>query len=334
MLAHTGIAVGAALTGAAATERPATAADKTAAEKSAADKAAIGKTAAEKSAAKNAESEPFVYGFNTSTIRGQKLTLPQEIDIVGRAGYRSIEPWIREIDDYVKEGGTLPDLAKRFRDAGLRIDSVIGFFDWIVDDDARRAKALEEARRNMELVAAIGGTRLAAPPGGATDVTGLDLNKAAERYGELLALGNKMGVVPQVEVWGFSKTLGTLGEAAHVAINCGQPNACILADVYHLYKGGSQIEGLKLLAGSSMHVFHFNDYPAMPARAEIKDAQRVFPGDGVAPLDEILRTLRDIGFRGVLSLELFNAEYWNQDALLVARTGLDKMRAAVKRALG
>ncbi|HVU89173.1 MAG TPA: sugar phosphate isomerase/epimerase family protein [Pirellulales bacterium] len=316
MLAQTGFAVGAALSGAraAAAERPATAPQST--------------------ATKTSDAEPFLYGFNTSTIRGQKLTLTQEIDIVARAGYQSIEPWIREIDDYVKEGGKLADLAKRFRDVGLRVDSVIGFFDWIVDDDARRAKALEEARRNMELVAAIGGTRLAAPPAGATDVTGLDLHKAAERYGELLALGNKMGVVPQVEVWGFSKTLGTLGEAAQVAMNCGQPNACILADVYHLYKGGSQIEGLKLLAGSAMHVFHFNDYPAAPPRAEIKDAQRVFPGDGVAPLDEILRTLRDIGYRGVLSLELFNAEYWNQDALLVARTGLDKMRAAVKRALG
>ncbi len=308
MLAQSGLAIGAALASAVAAEPAA-------------------------SAAPQSDGEPFVYGFNTSTIRGQNLTLPQEIDIIARAGYKSIEPWIREIDDYVKQGGSLADLRKRFSDAGLAVDSVIGFFDWIVDDDARRAKALEEARRNMELVAAIGGTRLAAPPAGATDVVGLDLHKAAERYGELLALGNKLGVVPQVEVWGFSKSLGTLGEAAQVAINCGQPNACILADAYHLYKGGSAIEGLRLLSGSSMHVFHFNDYPGSPPRHEINDAQRVFPGDGVAPLTEILRSLRDIGFRGVLSLELFNREYWNQDALLVARTGLDKMRAVVKKAL-
>ncbi|HEY4308656.1 MAG TPA: sugar phosphate isomerase/epimerase family protein [Pirellulales bacterium] len=316
MLAQSGLALGAALSSAVASDQS---------KAVAAEQISLSAGAT--------ETEPFVYGFNTSTIRGQNLPLPEEIDIIARAGFKSVEPWIREVDDYVKQGGALPDLAKRFRDAGLSVDSVIGFFDWIVDDDQRRAKALEEARRNMELVAAIGGTRLAAPPGGATDVAGFDLNKAAQRYGELLALGNKMGVVPQVEVWGFSKTLGTLGEAAHVAINCGQPNACILADVYHLYKGGSQIEGLRLLSGSSMHVFHFNDYPATPPRHEINDAQRVFPGDGVAPLGEILRSLRDIGFRGVLSLELFNREYWNQDALLVARTGYDKMRAAVQKAL-
>jgi len=82
-----------------------------------------------------------------------------------------------------------------------------------------------------------------------------------------------------------------------------------------------------------MHVFHMNDYPAKPPRADITDAARVYPGDGVAPLTQILRDLRATGFRGVLSLELFNPTYWKQDALTVARTGLDKMRAAVRASL-
>ena len=68
-------------------------------------------------------------------------------------------------------------------------------------------------------------------------------------------------------------------------------------------------------------------------RDQITDAHRVYPGDGVAPLRELLRDLRRSGFRGVLSLELFNRDYWQQDALTVARTGLDKMRAAVRSSL-
>jgi sugar phosphate isomerase/epimerase len=73
-----------------------------------------------------------------------------------------------------------------------------------------------------------------------------------------------------------------------------------------------------------------NDYPAMPGRADIRDEHRVYPGDGVAPLADILRDLRRIGFRGTLSLELFNRTYWRQDAFEVARTGLEKMRAVVR----
>jgi sugar phosphate isomerase/epimerase len=282
---------------------------------------------------KAAADEPFGYCLNTSTIMGQKLPLVEELTLASKVGYQAVEPWVREIDDHVKAGGSLKDLGKRVRDLGLSVESVIGFFEWVVDDDSRRQKALDEAKRNMEMIREIGGKRLAAPPVGATDRADLDLNRIAERYRALLELGDTMGVVPQVEVWGFSKTLGRLGEAALVAIESGHRSACILADVYHLYKGGSSVAGLRLLNGASMHVLHFNDYPASPPRDKITDASRVYPGDGVAPLADVIRNLNDIGYRGVLSLELFNRDYWKLDALTVLRTGLEKMKTVVRTAL-
>jgi 2-keto-myo-inositol isomerase len=280
-----------------------------------------------------AKSEPFRYSLNTSTLRGQGLSLPQEVEIAARAGYDAIEPWVEEVDRYVKGGGSLKDLGQRIRDHGLTVESAIGFFEWIVDDEARRARALEEARRNMEMVAQIGGKRLAAPPVGATDRSDVDLLKAAERYRALLELGGQFGVVPQAEIWGFSRTLRRLGEAALVAIESGHPRACILPDVYHLYRGGSDFTGIKLLGAAAIHVIHVNDYPAQPPRAMITDADRVYPGDGVAPLAQLFRDLNGIGFRGALSLELFNRDYWKQDALTVARTGLQKTRALVRKSL-
>ena len=60
---------------------------------------------------------------------------------------------------------------------------------------------------------------------------------------------------------------------------------------------------------------------------------QVFPGDGVAPLADVFRTLRDIGYRGMLSLELFNPEYYKRDAFEVVKEGLTKTKAAVKAAL-
>jgi 2-keto-myo-inositol isomerase len=277
--------------------------------------------------------DPFLYGLNTSTLMGQKLTLVQEIDIAAKAGYNCIEPWIREIDDYVKAGGSLPDLKKRLEDHNLSVESAIGFFDWIVDDDARRAKALAEARRNMELLQKIGGKRLAAPPTGATDQADLDNFKAAERYRALLELGDQFGVVPQAEIWGFSKSLNKLSVGAMIAVESGHPKACVLPDVFHLYKGGSDFRGIRLLSANAMHNFHLNDYPASPPRDKASDADRVYPGDGVAPLEQLFRDLRDIGYRGSLSIELFNRELWKQDPKVVATTGLKKLKAAVHKSL-
>ena len=83
-----------------------------------------------------------------------------------------------------------------------------------------------------------------------------------------------------------------------------------------------------------MHVFHINDYPADPPRASIQDAHRVFPGDGVCPLEEIIAMLLSGGFQGFFSLELFNPEYWKRDALEVAVKGLAKSKAVVEAAVG
>jgi sugar phosphate isomerase/epimerase len=73
-----------------------------------------------------------------------------------------------------------------------------------------------------------------------------------------------------------------------------------------------------------------NDYPAQPPRQTIGDGDRVYPGDGVAPLADILRTLREINFDGYLSIELFNPSYWQQDPLQVARLALSKMQSLTK----
>jgi 2-keto-myo-inositol isomerase len=278
------------------------------------------------------EREPFGYCFNTSTIRGQKLELPAQIDVAADAGYSAVELWVGDVQAYAQNGGSIRDLAGRIRDRGLTIPSSISFFDWLGDDAARRAKGLEQAKREMDLMRQLGATRIAAPPVGATEHR-IDLLEAASRYRHLLDLGSAAGVIPQLELWGFSKSLSRVGEAACVAMESGHPQACVLFDIFHIYKGGSAFESLRFLSGSAMHVLHMNDYPAAPPRDRINDAARVFPGDGVAPLKLVLRTLREIGFRGYLSLELFNREYWKQDPHLMARTGLQKMKATVRSSL-
>ncbi len=292
--------------------------------------AALAATAADGGSKKE---QPFRFMLNTATIMGQKLPLAEQIDVAAKAGYDAFEPWVRDLEEHARSGKSLKDAAKRVKDAGLTVESAIGFAPWIVDDDAKRKQGLEQAKRDMDLVRQLGGARLAAPPVGATERAGMSLAVIAERYRALCEAGDGVGVVPQVELWGFSKTLSHLGETALVAIDSLHPRACVLADVYHLHKGGSGFGGLKLLSGSCLQVFHMNDYPANPPRERITDAHRVYPGDGVAPLVEVLRDLRRAGFRGLLSLELFNRDYWKQDALHVAKTGLAKMKAVADKAL-
>ncbi len=274
---------------------------------------------------------PFRFCLNMSTIRGQNLDAAQEIEVAGKAGYDAIEPWFRKIDEYLQAGGQLSDLRKRIEDHGMVVASAIGFANWIVDDDAEREAGLETAKKDMDTIAQLGGVRLAAPPAGAKGP--IDLDRAAERYRALLELGDRMGVVPQIEMWGPSPAIGTVEKALYIAIKADHPSACFLGDTYHMYKGGCGIEGLRLMGPKALLNFHMNDYPADPPRAEIKDEHRVYPGDGVGKVVETIQIFREIGARPYLSLELFNKTYWAQPADVVAQTGLEKMKAAVAKAL-
>ena len=278
-----------------------------------------------------ASAASFRYCLNTATLRGHKLGIVKEVEVAAKAGYDAFEPWIEALQAYVEGGGALKDLGKQIKDSGLTVEDAIGFPPWLVDDEARRAKGVEQAKREMDMVKQIGGRRLAAPPVGATDLPKLSVAQAAERYCVLLVAGAQIGVVPQLELWGFSKNLGRLSECVAVAMETNHPNACVLVDVFLLYKGGSDFRGIRLLGPEAIQMLHMNDYPNDPPREKIDDSYRAYPGDGVAPLTELLQALRRPGGQKVLSLELFNRKYWSEDPLEVAKTGLAKMKAVAAR---
>jgi sugar phosphate isomerase/epimerase len=242
--------------------------------------------------------------LNTATCRPYRLPLPDLARLAAKVGFTAIEPWMDEVEGYRQSGGQLPDLRSLFADLGLAVSNVITFPDWLAADDV----AWGTIQHEMRVVRALGAGTMAAPPVGAQDRTDLSLDTVAARYRILCELGADEGVKPLLEPWASSRTLSRLAEALFVAAAAGHRNAGLLLDVYHLHKSGSGFDGLALLNGAALPVFHINDYPADPLPQQLRVRHRVLPGDGVAPLHSIVRTLSEAGFCGDLSLELFPGE--------------------------
>lgn len=271
----------------------------------------------------------FRFCLNTSTISGQKPGLLKSLEIASAAGYDGVELWVNDIRDYLMQGNKVDALAKFIADKNLSVENAISFTPWMVNDAAKRKAGLQELEEEMKIMAALGCRRIAAPPSGVDKAEPVDLRQAGIYYREILELGRKHKVMPQLEFWGASGTLYSLGQALAIAASADDPDARILPDVYHLFRGGSGFNGLKLVNGKAIEIIHMNDYPGNKPVNEQTDADRVYPGDGVAPLQQVLQDLRAMGGAKVLSLELFNKIYWAQDPLLVAKTGLQKMRTLV-----
>src|SRR5689334_11758867 len=268
----------------------------------------------------------FRFCLNTSTISGQKLGLLRMIDIAAKAGYDGVELWVNDIKEYLNQGNSLQSLHAFITARGIVVEDAISFTEWMVDDDAKRKTGLEELEEEMKMMAALGCHRIAAPPAGVEKGEPINFQIAGKRYRDILEMGRKYNVTPLLEFWGASGTLYNFSQALAIAAAADDADARILPDVFHLFRGGSGFNCLKLVNGKVIDIIHMNDYPASKPVEAQTDSDRIYPGDGAAPLKQILQDLVGMGGTKVLSLELFNETYWKQDALLVAKTGLQKMK--------
>jgi sugar phosphate isomerase/epimerase len=273
----------------------------------------------------------FKFCLNTSTIKGQKPTVPQTVEIAAKAGFDSMELWVGDIKEYKNQGNSLKSLKKLLDDSKVTVEDAIGFAPWMVEDEQQREAGFKQMKDEMELMAELGCKRIAAPSSGVKPDVALDLFKVGERYKKLLDLGRQTGVMPLLEFWGGSPVFYHFGQALMAAAAANDPDVKILPDVYHLFRGGSGFDCLKMVNGKLIDVIHINDYPSDVAREQQNDSHRVYPGDGAAPMKQILSDLKAMGGVKVLSLELFNRDYWQKDALAIAKTGCDKMKKLVSQ---
>jgi len=268
---------------------------------------------------------PFRISLNVSTIRTYRLPVDQQIEVCGKAGFDGIELWMSDIRTYMENGGNLSDLAAKLKDNNLVLDNIIGFTQWAVDDQSRREAGLQQMQREMDITATLGGKYIAAPMSGVNRLeSGLD--DYAQRFLRVIEAGKAIGVTPLLELWGAG-ALSKLANAAHIAIATGHPDANLLLDFYHLYRGGNPFDSLNMINVAKLPVFHINDYPSDPPREQLNDRDRVYPGDGICPFETVIPLLYQGGFRGTFSVELFNETYCRDNSVeQVLATTLEKTR--------
>ena len=270
------------------------------------------------------------FAMNASTLRGYNLTLLDQMKAMALSGFRGYEPWMKDIRA-AKADGTLGDVCRIARDSGVSFINGIAFGQWVNPDPKIRAAGLEETKSDMALLAEIGCPCIAASmfgmqkPGSPT----LPLEAIAERYVAVLDLGKKMGVRPLLEYWGHSVNLFRLEDALEVVRLTGRDDAAVLADVYHTYRGGGSFDTYRKLTAKLLPVLHVNDYPSYPSREQLKDPDRVWPGDGNAPWRKIFSDLAAVGADPWLSIELFNPAYWRTYPGKTLAEGYAKLGAVV-----
>jgi sugar phosphate isomerase/epimerase len=257
--------------------------------------------------------------LNLITIK--PASFKEKLQAAKGAGYGGVGLWADEIERCVHEGSSLGAIADLLRQTGLEAAEICAVAGWMGSQGEARQQAFERARSVFQLAQGVSCrvviTCAAFGP--------CPVEEAAGDFRELCRIAAKHNVLCALEFLGGVAQFHDVKSAWEVAEAADQPNGGLVVDTFHFYKGGSTLEQLEAVPTEKLFLVHINDARDLP-RHELTDAHRVYPGLGAIPLNEILGLLRDKGYRGYYSLELFNPDYWQAEARLVAREGARALR--------
>jgi sugar phosphate isomerase/epimerase len=177
---------------------------------------------------------------------------------------------------------------------------------WLGDfDRARRRRALDALRAQLDGIAALGGHGVITPAAWGMFTRRLppfdDAPRSSERDREVLLDGlaelgahaARAGAVLLFEPLNRYEDhmVNTVAQAAELVRAVGSPGVRILADTYHMnIEEDDPCEALRAAAD-------------LLGAVHLSDSNRHQPGTGHVPFEAIVATLREIGFDGVLSVE-------------------------------
>jgi len=246
-----------------------------------------------------------------------KATLPEDIAAAHAAGFKALEIWAAKMDAYV-ETNRIEELKALFEKAGVQPASInsVEFITFRPPGEYATIKA--RCQELCGLAQALSPSppipHLVVVPSPTPEGMGWNeiKDESVRVLRELSEVAAPYGVQLAFEFLGFSWcSVRTLDQCWEIVRETNRTNVGLVIDTCHFYTGGSALHTIEKVDPLKILIFHINDVEERSLDS-VEDAHRLLPGEGVIPLDDILVRLKQIGFDGLCSIELFRPEYWER----------------------
>src|SRR5258706_5759117 len=263
---------------------------------------------------------------NTSAAAGYRRAL----EGWARAGIKNVEVNALVIEEFIKTD-TLDGARKVLSDNGLTLVHGAVAVDGLLEPNADHAKAIENLKRRLELFGSFGLKRGYTTSAGMRKLTTDEYKLVAENMRSVGETAKPFNMTVSVEFVRASPYMSTLLTALKVTREAAHPNFGVMFDFYHFWSGLNKLEDMDQIRSGEIQHVHFQDVPDMP-RELLDNNSRFIPGDGVAPIDAMLRKLAGKGYAGPLSVELFLPKFQTGDPYEVAREIRQKCETVMRKA--
>lgn len=271
--------------------------------------------------------------LNGTLLAGHKIGWPDMARLAAQTGYPGVDV---SLGPALQEGVE----ATRALFEHLRIrPAAIGFpVDFRKDDETFKT-GLAKLPAAAQFAAAIGCPRMATWILSSTDTPKSELRAAfLKRFrlaGNVLAAsGVRLGLEflgpLHLRKQGPHEFIWRMPEMVEFAAECG-PNVGLLLDAWHWHHAGATTADIVKAGKERIVHVHVNDAKKQTPE-EVRDNDRIMPGEGVIDLDGFFRTLHKIGYTDAVSVEVFGRGLKEMAADEAARLGFETTRKAMEKA--
>lgn len=263
-------------------------------------------------------------GLNGATI--PNANLETGIRAAGEAGFSFYKPRIPLLLDCEEKGsrGRAVSALRRSGLTWLPLNALEGLFA------LEPAALLTRADSVFSLAKRFGVSQVIVVPGQPTHGT-TSIREAQETLRTVKDRASSHEISLLYELIGFSSHAFPSLEQAHaVASSAGIQ---LVLDTFHLAVSKTRLQEIAGLSSDAIGLVHLSDALTRGTTLEeLRDGDRVLPGEGELPLVDLLTAISRTGYHGPASVEVFHPRYGERDSTEVAREAYQLAQDVLKAA--
>ena len=259
---------------------------------------------------------PLPKSIATVSISG---TLAEKMEAAAAIGFDGVEIFENDLLTFEGSPGDVRYLADSL---GLSITCFQPFRDFEAMPDPQRGRNMDRAERKFDVMQQLGADLLLV----CSNVSPASIDddaRATADLAEMAERAQKRGLRVGFEALAWGRNVNRWRHAWKIVESANHPALGLIVDSFHTLAVGDDLAGLSVVPADKIFLAQLADAPKLSMDVLSWSRHfRNFPGQGQLPVAAFVRDLIGAGYRGPLSLEIFNDEFRSAPARLMARDGL------------
>jgi 4-hydroxyphenylpyruvate dioxygenase len=251
-------------------------------------------------------------------------SLESKLAAAAKAGFRAIEVFENDLTFF---SGKARDARAMAADLGLEIVALQPMRDFEAAPDAVRARNFDRAARKFDLMGELGARKLCLCSNVSEEAIDDDARASAD-LAELADRARQYGFSIGYEALAWGRHVRDWTKAWEIVKAADRPNLGVVLDSFHACVRDNPIEPISAIPADRIALVQIADAPAIQMDPlSLSRHYRCYPGQGDYPIIKFLEAVLRTGYRGPVSLEIFNDQFRGAWSNAIALDGMRSLLA-------